>query len=377
MKSFKHLRRFIQKKVKILNYYLFTLLHGVISKTVKISALKDANITKCIIDNLNYNIYSIRKVRLYTNRVHDMSVIKDNVLVEGPSYQLRNLNLKKTNAMDNAAIVENDALKYGTPRIKKNINGTVLSMLSGGAANLNYFHWLYDVLPRLGLCEKVNILNKIDFFLFPNLDLQFQKETLELLNLNSKKCLNSKKFRHIHCENLFVTDHPFVIDNADVDIHNIPLWIIKWLKVKFGKFSKKNAGLPKKIFIDRSDMNKDYSKYSREIINENEIKEFLDSKGFSFIQLSQLSFEDQINIFYNSDIIVGLHGSGFANLPFCSPKTNILEIRSNSAGNVIQNIAKKSNLNYEVLIYKPQGFDPQNQQGKILVDINDLKKNIN
>ena len=124
-------------------------------------------------------------------------------------------------------------------------------------------------------------------------------------------------------------------------------------------------------------MNKDYSKYSREIINENEIKEFLDSKGFSFIQLSQLSFEDQINIFYNSDIIVGLHGSGFANLPFCSPKTNILEIRSNSAGNVIQNIAKKSNLNYEVLIYKPQGFDPQNQQGKILVDINDLKKNIN
>ena len=79
--------------------------------------------------------------------------------------------------MDNAKIEENDVLKYGTPRIKKKVRGTVLSLLSGGAANNNYFHWIYDVLPRLALCEKINFFDKIDYFLLPNLELNFQRET--------------------------------------------------------------------------------------------------------------------------------------------------------------------------------------------------------
>ena len=38
----------------------------------------------------------------------------------------------------------------------------VLSLLTGGAGNDNYSHWLYDVLPRVALCENVSNLSKID-----------------------------------------------------------------------------------------------------------------------------------------------------------------------------------------------------------------------
>ena len=68
--------------------------------------------------------------------------------------------------------------------------------------------------------------------------------------------------------------------------------------------------------------------------------------------MAELSFKEQINIFYNANLIVGLHGSGFANLTFCKPKTKIIEIRSDNAGKVLQNIALNSGLDYEELIYK-------------------------
>jgi len=67
-------------------------------------------------------------------------------------------------------------------------------LLTGGGGNNNYWHWLYDVLPRLELCKKVKKLDEIDFFLFPNLENKFQKESLEILNIPSHKLLSSKKF---------------------------------------------------------------------------------------------------------------------------------------------------------------------------------------
>ena len=379
MKKLKFFKRNIQKKIKIIFYTVFKLIYGSVTTSRHVSELNDAKIIKCEIDDkFMYNIYSLKDVRLYTNRVHDMSVIKDNILIEGPSYQLRNLNSQKKGAMDNAKIEENDVLKYGTPRVKRKIRGTVLSLLSGGAANNNYFHWMYDVLPRLALCEKLNVIDKIDFFLLPNIDLNFQRETLNFLNINSKKFLNSKQYRHIYSDNLFVTDHPFIINNnADIEIHNIPQWINKWLRTKFKFLLEKKSTYPKKIYIDRSDAKKDKSKYAREIINEEQLKIFLKKNNFNFVKLAELSFKEQVNFFFNAQLIVGLHGSGFANLTFCEPKTKIIELRSNNAGKVLQNIAQNSDLDYKVLIYKPENFDAQSQQGKILVNLEDLKKMIN
>ena len=138
---------------------------------IKIDTIKEKN-------NLSYKIYKIVNGRLYTDRVHDTAIILENCIVEGPSYQLRNV--------DNAKVEENIVFKKGTPRIKKNLKGKVLSLLTGGAGNDNYWHWLFDVLPRIALYEKVSDIEKIDFFLLPSLEKQFQKDTLDLLKISKK-----------------------------------------------------------------------------------------------------------------------------------------------------------------------------------------------
>ena len=41
-----------------------------------------------------------------------------------------------------------------------------------------------------------------------------------------------------------------------------------------------------------------------------------------------MSFEQQVNKFYNSNFAIGAHGGALGNLMFCSSLTNVIELRS-------------------------------------------------
>ena len=62
-----------------------------------------------------------------------------------------------------------------------------MSLLTGGAGNDNYFHWIFDVLPRFKICQNVLDLNYIDFFLLPDDIKKYQRESLDLFKIPKKK----------------------------------------------------------------------------------------------------------------------------------------------------------------------------------------------
>ena len=136
----------MQKIVKSLFHSLFFLLYGRISGFIKHSETKNIQISNIEKDKIFYKIFTIINGRFYTDNVGDAAVIIENKIVDGPSYQLRSKPNDKSSPRNNANISENIVFKIGTPRFKKNVNGSILSLLSGGGANNNYFHWLYDVL---------------------------------------------------------------------------------------------------------------------------------------------------------------------------------------------------------------------------------------
>jgi len=156
----------------------FLKIHGTIENSIKSSKdnrikVKTINIEK----QLGYNVYIISSSRLYTDRIQDTAVILDNKIIEGPSFQLR----KGSGAqIFNSNIKDNIVFTKGTPRKLRNLNGSILSLLTGGGGNNNYWHWLFDVLPRLSLCSKILKLNEVDYFLLPSLLKKFQNETLDL-----------------------------------------------------------------------------------------------------------------------------------------------------------------------------------------------------
>jgi len=155
----------------------------------------------------------------------------------------------------------------------------------------------------------------------------------------------------------------------------MPKWISQWLKENFLKESViSDSGSIKKIYIDRKDKMTNQPPL-RSIENEDEIKEYLLKKNFTIVRLHEMKFLDQVKLFYNAEYVVGLHGGGFANLAFCKTGTNVIELRSVDAGNPIENLARKNDLNYKSIIVNANNkkeFKYPNQHGKIQIPINDL-----
>ena len=358
------------QSIKSFGYRIWFMVHGRIkgiqfSENNHLIELINSTVDK----NYTYKIYNIKNGRLYTDTVTDTAFITEDKIIEGPSFQLRN--------SKNSKISDNIVFKKGTPKIKKNLKGKVFSLLTGGGGNANYFHWLFDVLPRIKILENSINLNEIDFFLFPDLKEKFQIETLDLLNIPKSKRISSIEFRHIKCDNLLAVDHPYVIKNdPTIEIQNIPDWILSYLRKIFLENFKRNniKETPKKIYIDRKDAKSNHA-HLRKIINEDEVKNFFTKNGFSIVTLSKLSFLDQINLFNNATHIAGLHGAGFSNCIFCKKEIFVLEIQSNTAGPMFKNLSMKIGLNYQNISVEPINSD-NNQQGLIEVPLELIKKKL-
>ena len=364
-------KKYFSNLYKSIIYKIFKLFYGEIYSIIKpddSTEIKEKNIT---IERNNYKIFFCSNSTLYTDRVHDAAIIKDNKIVEGPSFQIRNNIYKESK--------DNSVFEKGTPRFRKKIKGTVLSLLTGGGGNSNYWHWLFDVLPRLEiLSQKGKKSEDIDYFLFPSLEQKFQSESLDVLNIPQGKRLSSRYYRHIKANQIITTSHPYIFLNDPFkDSLKIPSWIFDFLKDKFlkkiDKDNLKKKNFPSKIFINRKDGK---TKKWRFIINEPEVENYLKSAGFKSLTLSDYSFLDQVKIFYHAKTIVGLHGAGFANIIFCQPGTKILELKSNSAGDAIKNLALNNKLIYNDISSDPKTNDYKYQAGDIEIDLKILHKSL-
>ena len=95
------------------------------------------------------------------------------------------------------------------------------------------------------MCEEIENISNINFYLLPALEEKFQKETLAELNLDKKKCLSSQKYRHILTSKLIITEHPYcVTNNSEKDITKIPYWISEWLRNRFINNHTKDNNFP-------------------------------------------------------------------------------------------------------------------------------------
>ena len=341
---------------KIFFQYIFFLIYGrVIYKKNK----ETAKISKIIkIDSKKYYVAKVKNGRIYTDYLENVSVIDNkNVLVNNVSYQ------QIDGAMFPAK--SNSALVKGTPRLKKKIKGSVFCMVQGISAEINYFHWMFDILPRI-----INLKN-IDYFYFPELK-KWQKDTLSIFKIPKNKFINSKKYRHIEADLIFATSHPWYTKGHMVsESKNLPTWDINWVTSTFLRYKKKTL-CNKKIFIDRSE-----SVFKHcQIINNDEVKRNLIKMGFSIHETGKMSFFEQIYLFNNAKVIVGAHGAAFTNLVFCKPKTKIIEIIPKSHPNTVnKKISKVKNLNYFRFITKDLK-ENEKTTGDIVVNINALNKKL-
>jgi len=322
-------------------YSIFFLIYGKVKylkKSIKKVKVKKINyINNINLKRFNYKIFEIEEGRVFTNYVECLGIICENFLIKEISFQQINGVLQKS---------KNEILKTGTPKILKKFKGQMLSLTQGASGHSNYSHWLLDIIPKLKIFSEKYNTKEIDYFYFSKLN-SFQKQSLKELKLDPKRFLDSNKFRHVQATKVFAVTHPNYFYGDIFDAHsNLPSWIVLYLRKIFLKKKFLSSKKYNNIFIDRSDSTQSHCK----LINNKKIIDFLRKKKFKILKLSELSFKDQVSIFYNCKNIIAPHGAGLANLVFCRKNTNIIEIiPKNHKNKVYETISKINKLKYKMI----------------------------
>ena len=355
----------IKKKLKLSYKYFiqkfFKILHG----PIYISKKKDLKLTKKVISkfksfkNKNYHIYSIKNARIFTDNNENVAIIKNNTIISKISYQQIKGRLK--------SIRFNSVIKQGTTSFSKKISGTVFNLCQGGSGN-NYFHFIFDILPKLYLLKSKVNLKKINFFYISD-PKKWQIKILNILGISQKKLLSSKTNKHIICDEVLTVDHPWYNQGSiEVEVKKIPKWIVLQNRKIFKKKAEKFI-CNKKIFLDRSQ-----SIYNHcQIENPNDLTILIKKNNFGIYRPEKIPFKKQIFLFKNASVIIGAHGAAFTNIIFCKPNTKIIEIiPSNHQNKKCERISKILKLKYFRIETVPDNSDA-NYPFKININKKNLK----
>jgi len=224
----------------------------------------------------------------------------------------------------------------------------------------NYFHWLLDGLGRLKILEDAGY-NLSDFdYLFRELT-SWQSDSLEAIGVPPENCHVLGGY-DLQIKSLVVLSGPRVGVTYSSDN-------LRWLKQRIIDFyidefpPTKNKD---RIFIKRKE-----SAERRIFTNKEEVLPALRECGFEDVYLEDLAFPEQVRLFAGSEVVIGAHGAGLANLLFCTD-ASVVEVFFRKRPMFYWLLAKFNDLNYQYLNASDVRGTFNHEKGKL--DISSTKK---
>jgi capsular polysaccharide biosynthesis protein len=261
-------------------------------------------------------------------------------------------------------------VRYWSWRDVVEYDARVAVLATDGAEN--YYHWLFQLLPRIQLLREAGIdLRSIDYFVVNNLNKSFQRDTINALGIEPSKFVESSKIPYLRARQLIVPSIP-------IGGGCYRRWMCEFLRATFpGDTALQNAArVARRLYISRG-----LASYRR-VLNEIEVIRLLRRHGFEEIKFEGLSVLQQAESMASCEAIVAPHGAGLSNIVFCQPGTKLIEIFSPElVTGIFWRLASQLNLDYYYIVGKgspeTQQEDYQqswNARADIVVDLSILQK---
>jgi hypothetical protein len=242
-------------------------------------------------------------------------------------------------------------------------------LLLGGSDN--YWHFLMDDLSKLYFLKHADLeLNDFDTIFLNKPTSRFQREYFDIFGIEytSNNISEIKEVKHLEAEELCFFSARF---QPSFELFSF---------LRKTVYQKLNTQIPtlneyeQKIYISRGKAK------TRKLLNEDKVINVLLKNGFSVVYLENLSVLEQVILFKNSKVILGVHGAGLTNILYASPGTIVGEIRSNehtgsyTLSDCYEWISSFAKLKHYVILAKPQSNS--DLKGRKTVD-SDLKVSLN
>lgn len=195
----------------------------------------------------------------------------------------------------------------------KRLKGSV-AVLAVQAGDV-YWHWMFDLLPRIHLLLRSGItFDEIDYFAINRILHPFQRETLERAGIPGGRIIECDKETHLEADTVIASSITRTLPAA---------WGFSYVReLILGKALTAPVAGTRRIYVTRADARQ------RRVSNEDEVFSFLRGLGFESVQLAGRTMADQARLFADAAAVVAPHGSGLTNLMFCSPGTRVVEFFS-------------------------------------------------
>jgi capsular polysaccharide biosynthesis protein len=176
----------------------------------------------------------------------------------------------------------------------------------------NYYHFLIDVLPRLGVLEQSPSVPRPAQWYVPTA-LPFHDQLLDRLGIAASQRVSATDHPHVRADELVVPGLPATTEKN-------PPWVVEWLRSRLLPGIAVD-GPRTRIYVTRG-----ASANNRAVRNEDAVQALLAEYGFVGVDPGSLSVDEQIRTFARAELIVAAHGAALANLVFCSPGTRVIEL---------------------------------------------------
>ncbi|HET7456986.1 MAG TPA: glycosyltransferase family 61 protein [Gemmatimonadaceae bacterium] len=214
----------------------------------------------------------------------------------------------------NGALEDHSVMRRFALPAPRRVDGTT-AVLSAPGGN-TYYHWLFDVLPRLELLRLAgHDLARVDRFAVNSTRYAFQRETLARFGIGVDRVLASDQQVHVECERMLLPSFPGPSGFP-------PRWVCDFLVRSLLPADADGAGTatPERVYVSRQRSAK------RRVANADAVEEVLGRHGFTTVYLEDHDVATQARLFRRARVVVGVHGSGFSNVVFCHAGATLIEI---------------------------------------------------
>jgi len=170
-----------------------------------------------------------------------------------------------------------------------------------------YAHWLLDALPRLALLKHFPPETRI---IVPAEMYKSQFESLEILGLKDR--LRSTPETHLLIEDFYFSSPPSMIVSYSP-------YSVECVRALFLPRIPTSARGPRRFFVRRTSV-------GRNMVNEQEVLDFFRELGWTIVDAAALKFSEQVQWFASAEAVCAIHGSGTANMVWCSPGCKFIEM---------------------------------------------------
>lgn len=222
---------------------------------------------------------------------------------------------------------------------------------------MGFFHWMHSVLPRVDVIHNQHL--PPDYQVLIQNKARFQVDSLGLLDLQGRTLVAPPDRPQLYKELIFPS--PLVVDGD--------FWLRPpSVKDFYSGLSLPVEDQPKRLYITRQDA------AFRRLLNEDAVLALLQRYGFVPVELGKLKFQQQLALFRNAELVVGVHGAGLSHIVSMPTAKGLLEIlHPRRFWATYRALAARGRLHYAFAVGEDPGSSVEGDSFDFEIDIQKLE----